>query len=207
MCCRNLLILLLCFCAIVGCRPRSEPDIQVYFSPGGGATDSVVKALNGAKKSVHVQAYSFTSAPIAKALVDAHRREVKVKVILDDSQRGEKYSSADFLDNSGIKPRIDARHAIAHNKVIIIDEEVVITGSFNFTRAAEERNAENLLVITDGHLAKKYLSNWSEHAAHSEGYTKSATKGADRSSQKEKDSLLEWETWRRFFEEFTKKAK
>jgi len=123
-----------------------------------------------ASNSILVQAYSFTSAPIAKALVEAHKRGVKVQVILDKSQRTEKYSSADFLTHAGIETMIDAKHAIAHNKVIVIDGSVVITGSFNFTKAAEEKNAENLLVIRDAGLAGKYVGNWKDHAGHSEGY-------------------------------------
>ena len=102
-----------------------------------------------------MQAYSFTSAPIAKALLNAHKRGIKVEVILDKSQRSQKYSSADFLANSGILTRIDAAHAIAHNKVIIIDSEIIITGSFNFSRAADEKNAENLLIIRDKALKRK----------------------------------------------------
>jgi len=66
-----------------------------------------------------VQAYSFTSIPIAKALVDAHKRGVDVRVILDKSQRGEKYSSADFVLHAGIPTFIDAKHQIAHNKIMI----------------------------------------------------------------------------------------
>lgn len=116
-------------------------------------------------------AYSFTSALIAKAIVDAHRRGVHVEVILDSSQRSEKYSEADFLHNMGIPVRIDAKHQIAHNKVMVIDGQTVITGSFNFTNAAEEHNAENLLVIRDKALAEKYTANWQVHAAHSEEYT------------------------------------
>ena len=96
---------------------------------------------------------------------------VKVEVILDKSQRTDQYSSATFLYNSGIPTKIDAQHAIAHNKVMIIDGETVITGSFNFTKAAEENNAENLLIIHDKKLAKRYIKNWQEHAGHSEVYT------------------------------------
>jgi phosphatidylserine/phosphatidylglycerophosphate/cardiolipin synthase-like enzyme len=157
---------------LVGCGPPvSIPQgVQVYFSPNGGATDAVVNALDHATNSVLVQAYSFTSAPIAKALVDAHRRGVKVQVILDHSQRTEKYSEADFLRNSGIPTLIDARHPIAHNKIIIIDGYIVLTGSFNFTRAAEEHNAENLLVINDSVLAKQYIENWQAHEQHSEPF-------------------------------------
>jgi phosphatidylserine/phosphatidylglycerophosphate/cardiolipin synthase-like enzyme len=95
---------------------------------------------------------------------------VKVEVILDKSQRTQKYSSADFLANQGIPTKIDAQHAIAHNKVMIIDGETVITGSFNFTKAAEENNAENLLIIHDKKLADRYTKNWQDHAQHSEVY-------------------------------------
>ena len=93
-----------------------------------------------------------------------------MEVILDKSQRTQKYSSATFLHNQGIPVKIDARHAIAHNKVMIIDGETVITGSFNFTKAAEENNAENLLVIRDKKLAERYARNWQEHERHSEVY-------------------------------------
>jgi phosphatidylserine/phosphatidylglycerophosphate/cardiolipin synthase-like enzyme len=106
----------------------------------------VVTELGNAKTTILVQAYSFTSTPIAKALVSAHNRGVKVEVILDKSQRTEKYSSADFLQHAGILTNIDAKHAIAHNKIMVIDGATVITGAFNFTKAAEENNAENPLV-------------------------------------------------------------
>src|SRR5579863_4207694 len=128
------------FLLLSGCEPPgSTPQgVRVYFSPHGGATEAVVNALEHATNSVLVQAYSFTSAPIARALVDAQRRGVKVQVILDKSQRTEKYSEADFLKNQGIPTLIDAEHAIAHNKIMILDEYLVLTGSFNFTRAAED---------------------------------------------------------------------
>ncbi len=155
-----------------GCSPPSSvPEgVQVYFSPHGGATEAVVQALDQATNIVRVQAYSFTSAPIARALVDAAHRGVKVEVILDKSQRTEKYSEADFLKNEGIRTLIDDQHAIAHNKIMIIDEYLVLTGSFNFTTAAEEHNAENLLVINDPPLAKRYAENFQLHEQHSEPY-------------------------------------
>jgi len=146
------------------------PTPEVYFSPGGGCTEAIVAALGHAKQTVFVQAYSFTSAPIAKALTEAHARGVKVQVILDRSQKTEKYSSADFVAHAGIPCLIDSKHAIAHSKIMIIDEKTVITGSFNFTKAAEQKNAENLLVIQDPALAVKYLANWREHEKHSESY-------------------------------------
>jgi len=165
------LSLLLCAQPAHSQAPQTLPPIQIYFSPKGGCTEAVVKEINAAKASILVQAYSFTSAPIAKALVDAHKRGVQVQVILDKSQRGDKYTSADFVLHAGIPTLIDAKHAIAHNKIMIIDGQTVITGSFNFTKAAEEQNAENLLVIRDRAIAGKYTANWQAHLAHSEVYT------------------------------------
>lgn len=147
-----------------------EVPIQVYFSPHGGGQDAIVKAIGAAKSSILVQAYSFTSEPIAKALLEAKKRGVAIAAILDKSQRTEKYSGATFLKNEGIPVMIDEAHAIAHNKVMVIDAETVITGSFNFTRAAEEKNAENVLIVKDKGLAKVYSANWADHKAHSQAY-------------------------------------
>jgi phosphatidylserine/phosphatidylglycerophosphate/cardiolipin synthase-like enzyme len=174
---------LLCLAvSVMGCQDGFAPEsggvavggatapVEVYFSPRGGCTQSVVRELNRAQETVLVQAYSFTSVPIAKALLEAHKRGVKVQVILDKSQRTENYSEADFLLDSDIPTWIDAQHAIAHNKVMVIDGQTLITGSFNFTTAAEEHNAENMLVIRDEGLAARYAENWQAHLAHSEPY-------------------------------------
>jgi phosphatidylserine/phosphatidylglycerophosphate/cardiolipin synthase-like enzyme len=173
---------------VTGCAPpASVPQgIQVYFSPHGGATEAVVNALDHATNSILVQAYSFTSARIAKALAEANRRGVRVQVILDGSQRTEKYSEADFLHNSEIPTLIDTRHAIAHNKIIIVDDYLILTGSFNFTTAAEEKNAENLLVINDPPLAQKYVENWRAHEAHSEEYSREQVRETRPRSSKPK---------------------
>jgi phosphatidylserine/phosphatidylglycerophosphate/cardiolipin synthase-like enzyme len=167
----TLALLIACLVFAPGCNPMPLPPIQVHFSPGGGCTEAIVEEIDAAKSSILVQAYSFTSAPIAKALVNAHKRGVAVKVILDDGQKTEKYSSADFLQHAGITVLIDSRHANAHNKIMLLDGRVVITGSFNFTKNAEEKNAENLLIIRDEPMAEIYASNWKLHAEHSEPCT------------------------------------
>ncbi|MGD0886318.1 MAG: phospholipase D family protein [Thermodesulfovibrionales bacterium] len=127
----------------VGCASAQATDdtindtpVQVYFSPYGGCTDAIVKEISNANSEILVQAYSFTSKDIAKALVDAKKRGLHVEIILDKNNRSQRYSAADFTFNMGIPTYIDAQHAIAHNKIIIIDGETVITGSFNFTKAA-----------------------------------------------------------------------
>jgi phosphatidylserine/phosphatidylglycerophosphate/cardiolipin synthase-like enzyme len=184
------LVIYLLLGLLVFCTPYVlAAEIAVCFTPEYGMTPScaqeVVDALTGARKSVLVQAYSFTSAPIAKALVDAHRRGVEVKVILDRSNRTAHYSAATFLDHAGIPVWIDAQHAIAHNKVMIIDGNTVLTGSFNFTKAAEQQNAENLVTIRDAALAEQYTTNWQKHLQHSEPYgvsTTAATSSAQRAA-------------------------
>ena len=137
---RNILLSLLLVITI----HATAADIQVYFSPDGGCTEAVVRELGKAKSTVLVQAYSFTSAPIAKALVEAKKRGVKIQAILDKSQRREKYTEADFLLHAGVPTWIDAKHAIAHNKIMVIDSHTVLTGSFNFTKAAEEKQRGKL---------------------------------------------------------------
>jgi phosphatidylserine/phosphatidylglycerophosphate/cardiolipin synthase-like enzyme len=151
-------------------QPSTSGGTSVCFTPGGHCTDLIVNAIEEAKTSILVRAYSFTSAPIAKALLDAHKRGVPVQVILDKSQRTDKYSAADFQANQGVPTKIDAAHAIAHNKLMVIDTETVIMGSFNFTKAAQEKNAENVLIIRDSALAAQYTQNWQAHTQHSQPY-------------------------------------
>ncbi len=161
----------LCLLALFVFAPAAaETKLEVCFTPGDECTDVIVREIGAAKKTLLVQAYTFTSAPIAKAIVDAKKRGVDVRVILDKSQRTERYSAADFLANAGVPTWIDMCCAIAHNKVMVIDGETVITGSFNFTRAAQEKNAENVLVLRDPELAARYAENWQRHLATSERY-------------------------------------
>jgi phosphatidylserine/phosphatidylglycerophosphate/cardiolipin synthase-like enzyme len=142
---------------------------RLYFSPDGGCTQAIVEAVEGARRQILVQAYEMTSARIKSALLAAHRRGVEVKAIFDPEAVKEYDSKASELAAGGVPIFIDSFHqpGIAHNKVMVIDSVTVITGSFNFTNAAEERNAENLLVIQDAALAAAYQRNFAAHLAHS----------------------------------------
>ncbi len=140
--------------------PVTISQAEVYYSPRGGATDAVVREITAATKSLSVLAYSFTSKPIAAALIAAHRRGVKIEIVLDKSQRNEKTSQSDEVRAAGIALWFDTTHAIMHDKVCIADEAVVVTGSFNYSAAAENENAENLLVLRSPELAARYLENF-----------------------------------------------
>ena len=138
--------------------------IEVAFSPNKGASQAIIKAIGEARSSILVSAYSFTSKNIAQALLEAKKRNIKIKIILDKSQVSHKYSSSKFFAHQDFDLRIDTKHAIYHNKIMIIDNKNIITGSFNFTQSAETRNAENILIIRDNiSLANLYTENWWSH--------------------------------------------
>ncbi|MDY0883566.1 phospholipase D-like domain-containing protein [Dongia soli] len=86
-------------------------------------------------------------------------------MILDKSRATAKYTGATYLQNAGVPVAIDYKVAIAHNNVMVIEGETVITRSFNFTKAAQGKNAEKLLVVRDADLARQYLANWEARAA------------------------------------------
>jgi len=144
-------------------------SVAAQFSPKGGCTEMVVAEIKNARHEILVLAYSFSSRPIAQALVDAKARGVHIEIVLDRSNEQEAYSDLAFFQEQGLAPLIDARHAIAHNKVMIIDKRTLITGSFNFTHQAEAENAENLLVIK-GHpeLVGRYRQDFTLHKGHSQ---------------------------------------
>lgn len=153
----------------------ATPEWQVCFTPGGQCTDLILSEIKSARDSILVQAYSFTSVPILAALKAAHGRGIDVEVIVDKSSArpspsGSRYSAATYLANAGIPVWVDAKVAIAHNKVMVVDGATVITGSFNFTASAQSRNAENLLVISDPALAAEYRENWQRRRAASTPY-------------------------------------
>lgn len=106
----------------------------MYFSPNGGGTDAVIREINAAQQHILVQAYSFTSAPSAKALLEAHKRGVQVRVLLDTSNETATYTAATFRLNAGIPTLIDDQHAIAPNKIMIMDRATILEGPFNALR-------------------------------------------------------------------------
>lgn len=145
----------------------NNPTMNAHFSPKGGCTTALLAELAAARSEILVQAYSFSCPDIAKALIAASDRGVSVTVLLDRSNEAETYSQLGDLQGHGMEVWIDAQHAIAHNKVMIIDRRTVITGSFNFTRQAEHENAENLLVLRDHRpLAAQYRENFYSHHGH-----------------------------------------
>lgn len=133
---------------------------QVCFTPNQRCQKLILQQLNEAKQSILVQAYSFSDNDIIEALIKAKDRGVKVSVILDHSNLTSKHSGLHKMISSQIPVRIDKPQGIAHNKLVIIDEHIIVGGSYNYSRGAYLRNAENVMIIHDKSLAQEYIANW-----------------------------------------------
>ncbi|PNG46144.1 MULTISPECIES: phospholipase D family protein [unclassified Variovorax] len=140
--------------------PTQATSYAAAFTPGQ-ALPLVLDTIRGARSTLLVAAYSFTSRPVATALRDAQRRGVKVFVVVDAGEAAKAYSAARFLANERVPVRANARHALQHNKFIVADGTAVQTGSFNYTASAAQRNAENVLVVRNAPaLAAQYGAEW-----------------------------------------------
>ena len=142
----------------------ANQNVQVCFTPGQDCVKMLANTIKEAKKSIYVQAYTFTSYQLADALISAHKRGVAVNIIFDRGQFAPNFRSAkkvnEMLQASHLNMWKDSVSGLAHNKVMIIDKDIVETGSFNFTYSAQKFNAENMLIIADSQLAQIYMKNW-----------------------------------------------
>ena len=142
---------------------HAEPGVQVGFSPEGSARELVLQTIGSANRSIQVLAYAFQAPDIAQALVDARKRGVVVRIVVDHKRNLNKTSKAamDLVTRNGVELRTNDRFHIHHDKSIIVDEETVETGSFNFAPSAETLNSENVVVIRNmPEVARQYVAHW-----------------------------------------------
>lgn len=149
---------------------KAKSADQTCFSPDGGCAELVLKTIGQARSEILIMAYSFRTMPIAEALVKAHQKGIKVELVMDKSERQEGFTPAHVLHNAGISVWLDGTHAVMNNRLMIIDGKTVLTGSYSFTAASENMNAENMIIIHSPELAKRYKDNWLIHRNHSEKY-------------------------------------
>jgi len=154
--------LLLC----LACMRVQAAGVMTGFSPGGTAQQVVLAAIGSAQVSIDMAAYSFTSKPIATALLTAQRRGVRVRVVADDKANS-KYTSVTFLANQGVPVRLNDRYAAMHHKFMVIDGRSVQAGSFNYSASAHVRNAENALLLQDmpwvaADFSREFARLWDE---------------------------------------------
>jgi len=146
-------------------------QVKTRFSPRQGCTDLMVKHIQHAQSTIYAACYCFTSDRIATALIQAHQRGVKVCLLGCRSQKSVKSGKLEMIYDYGIPIRMARRVRIMHNKVLIIDGKHLLTGSFNFTKSAEESNAENLLAIYSPKLCNIYERNWQQLWQNAKPYT------------------------------------
>lgn len=141
---------------------------EAHFSPSGGVTEAIVKHIGKARREILLQGFTINSRPISEALVAAKSRGVHVEILIDSINEKDPTSDLNFLYDSGLDPQIDDNHGVAHNKIVLLDNKTLITGSFNFTRQSEEENAENILVVEGvSHLIHAYRESYLIHKSHS----------------------------------------
>ncbi|MCL5429514.1 MAG: phospholipase D-like domain-containing protein [Chloroflexi bacterium] len=134
--------------------------VETYFAPEDEVLSRLVELINGARESVFFLAYSITLDELAEALLAAQARGVEIRGVMDKAQAANAGGEFGRLSDNGVDVRLDGEDGRLHHKVLIVDGEIVVTGSYNFSANAEERNDENLLVIHDAGLASKYLAEF-----------------------------------------------
>ncbi|WWP00369.1 MAG: phospholipase D family protein [Candidatus Dasytiphilus stammeri] len=141
--------------------PAQATEILVGFSPGNSASNIILNAINEAHHKIDMAVYSFTSKPISIALLEAIKRGVKIRIIADEKANHDKYTAITFLVNHGVSIKLNRHYTIMHNKFIIIDENSIQTGSYNYTSAAAKHNAENVIFIKDAlEIALQYTNEF-----------------------------------------------
>ena len=153
-------------------KPAAAQDkarVEVAFTPGDDIAGLIVDRIERAKSTVQVQAYLFTDRRIANALLAARKRGVEVEVIGDAAQQqagGLPHLKA--LDRAGVRVFLNGTLAASHNKIVIVDggrpEATVVTGSYNFTQAAQAKNAENVVVLSGNRrVTDRFVENFETH--------------------------------------------
>ena len=135
--------------------------IEVYFSPEDGTLAHILNAVNQAQESIYFLAYSFTSDTLSQTLIERAKAGVIVQGVFDkDQYRSNSGTEYDNLRNAGVEVYLDANPQLMHHKVILIDQQVIITGSYNFSNNAEYNNDENTLIIHNHDIAAQFLAEY-----------------------------------------------
>ena len=140
--------------------------LGIYFSPRGECEDQIIYWIGRANSTIHVLIYSFTLDSISEALITAHNRGVEAMAVFEKSQITQ-YSEYQKLRAAGIPVRNDTNTKLMHHKVMIIDGMIVLTGSFNWSKSAQEYNNENLIIIQSTYIAAFYEEEFQEMWAES----------------------------------------
>ncbi len=138
-------------------------EIATYFSPGGNTISPLVKEIMSAEQSIHFMAFSFTHDALGSAMRARFKSGIDVRGVFEERQANNEYSEYEAMKKAGLPVVLDKNRGAMHHKVIVIDRETVITGSYNFSKNAEKRNNENLLIIKrNSEIAAAYLAEFAK---------------------------------------------
>ncbi len=139
----------------------ADTPVEIYFSPDDHAASRIVELIQGARESIHFMAYSFTSNDIGNAIIQKAQEGLAVGGVMDESQATQQGNEYDPFKQANLDVRLDGNaNGLMHDKVIIIDARYVITGSYNFTASAEDKNDENLVIIDNIDVANVYFQEF-----------------------------------------------
>jgi len=136
-------------------------DVENYFSPDDGVLDQIVRVLSGAEESIYFLAYSFTSNDLGDIVREKDAAGLKVQGVMEEEQvnsnQGTEY---DPFKQAELDVRLDGIDGQMHHKVFIIDEKIVVLGSYNFSQSAEQRNDENILIVYNEAIAQEFIKEF-----------------------------------------------
>ena len=128
----------------------------MHFGPGAACWQRIVQLLDEARESADICLFTIADDRISEGVLEAHRRDVKVRIITDDAKRFDDGSDISWLSKAEIPVVTDGPLALMHHKFAVIDRRVVLTGSYNWTRSAAKSNFEDLLIIRDAAVVNAY---------------------------------------------------
>lgn len=142
--------------------------VGVYFSPGRGADEIITGFIDKCEKTIVAAVYSLTHDPIRDALIRAHERGVKIRILMDNLQAKSRYADDEALAEAGVDVRVDKSSAAMHHKFMVGDSKAVLTGSFNWTKNAATRNAENFVIVRMRYIIRPFEAEfdrlWEDNA-------------------------------------------
>ena len=141
-------------------KDKNETENRCYFSPGDDCENAIVSSIKNANHSVKICVFTISENVITNEIIAAKKRGVSVTIITDNDKLNDKGSDIRWLADEGVRIRIDQSSSHMHHKFCIVDKEILLTGSYNWTKSAADRNQENLLVTEDPKMVKAYLNEF-----------------------------------------------
>lgn len=138
------------------------PANECYFSPGNDCENAIISAIRKAKSTIKICVFTISENEISEALIRAHKRGINIKIITDNDKINDTGSDIRWLLDEGLTIRIDEATSHMHHKFCIVDKKILLTGSYNWTKSAADRNQENILITYDPKSVKLYLREFEQ---------------------------------------------